>query len=272
MIINADPHAFGLALLPWTTLLALAGGLGATAWMMHQATAFNLTPGATYTTALQVVLWSLLGGRFFHVIDYMGFYADVPLQVLYLWNGGLSLWGTLIFGSAGALWHAKRKGATLARFGQALSLAGLATLAAGRIGDFIAGERMGSETSLPWAVTYLHEHSVSLDSGSAHPVALYEALLALALLAALIGFRRRVKPTRTIEITFASYALGSFLIGFVTIADTAWGLDFSQWVSLGVLGGIGLFNIGGIRRQDGDVDYRGRPDWDRVRENRGGSW
>jgi phosphatidylglycerol:prolipoprotein diacylglycerol transferase len=243
MTINADPQALGLMFFPWTTLLVLAGALGATAWMMSQASTFNLTPGAIYNTALHVALCALLGGRFFHVIDYIGFYADVPLQMFYLWNGGLSLWGALISGSAGALWHAKRKGARLAHFERALTLAGLLMLAAGRIGDFITGERVGVETSLPWAATYLHEHSVSVGAGSAHPVALYEALLALALLIVLIGFGRRVKPMRTMVSAFAGYAAGRFLIGFVTINDTVWGFSFSQWVSLSILGCIALFAL-----------------------------
>jgi phosphatidylglycerol:prolipoprotein diacylglycerol transferase len=243
MTITADPHALGLLLLPWTTLLVVVGSLGATAWMVRQASTFTLTPEAVYGIALRVVLWSLLGGRIFHALDYAGFYAEVPLQVLYLWNGGLSLWGALIFGSAGALWHAKRKGATLPHFAYALSLAGLATLAVGRLGDFISGERLGSGTSLPWAATYLHERSISFGAGGTHPVALYEALIALGLLAVLFGLRRRVKPALTIEIAFAGYAAGRYLIGFVTVDDTAWSFDFSQWVSLGILGSIGLLAV-----------------------------
>jgi prolipoprotein diacylglyceryltransferase len=243
MTITADPHALGLLLLPWTTLLTVAGALGATAWMMRQASTFALTRSATYGIALRVVLWSLLGGRLFHVIDYAGFYADVPLQALYLWDGGLSLWGALIFGATGALGHAKRNGARLPAFAHALSLAGLAALAVGRLGDLIAGERLGTGTSLPWAVTYLHERSVSFGAGGTHPVALYEALLALVLLAALVGLRHRVKPSWSIDIAFAGYAAGRFLTGFVTVDDTTWGLDFSQWVPLGILGVIGLFAV-----------------------------
>lgn len=250
MTIDINPHAFGVVL-PWTTLLTIAGAFGAIAWMLRRAPTFGLTPRATYGIALRVALWSLLGGRLFHVIDHIGFYADVPFQAFYLWNGGQSLWGALIVGAVGALWHAKRSGADVRAFASDLTLAGLAVVVAGRLGDFIAGERLGTGTSLPWAVTYANERSVSNGAGGTHPVALYEALLAVVVLVVLVRIRHRLEtkwPGWSIDIAFAGYAAGRFLIGFVTVDDTTWGLDFSQWLALIVLAVIGLYAFRGNAR------------------------
>ena len=240
MTIDLDPHAFGVTLLPWTTLLSIAGATGAIAWMMYRASTFGITARATYATALRTVLWSLLGGRLFHLIDYAGFYVEVPFQAFYLWNGGLSLWGALIFGAGGALWHAKRARAVIPAFGEALTLAGLAVLALGRFGDLLAGERLGTASSLPWAVTYAHQGSASFGIGPAHPVALYEALVALAILAVLILYRQRITTGRAIHLGFAGLALGRFLIGFATAERTALGLDSAQWIALVILAVVGL--------------------------------
>jgi prolipoprotein diacylglyceryltransferase len=247
MTIDIDPQAID-GLLPWTTLLTIAGASSVIAWMLRRASTFSLTPRMTYGIALRVVLWSLLGGRLFHVIDHIGFYADVPFQAFYLWNGGQSLWGALIVGAGGALWHAKRSGADLRAFAQDLTLAGLAVVVAGRLGDFIAGERLGTGTSLPWAVSYANERSVSFGVGGAHPVALYEALLAAVMLVVLVRFRHRLEtkwPGSTIDIGFAGYAAGRFLIGFATVNDTTWGFGFSQWLALIVLAVIGLYAFRG---------------------------
>ena len=243
MTIDIDPRAFGVTLLPWTTLLTIVGTCGAIVWMLGRASTFGLTRGTTYGIALRAVLWSTSGGRLFHVIDRAEFYSEVPFQAFYLWNGGLSLWGALIIGAGGSLWHAKRAGAALPAFSDALTLAGLATLTVGRCGDFLVGERVGTGSSLPWAVTYANERSVSFGAGATHPAALYEALLAGVLLAVLVRFRSRVKPGWGIDIAFAGYAVGRFLIGFVTVERTIWGLDFSQWVALAVLAVMGVFGI-----------------------------
>jgi prolipoprotein diacylglyceryltransferase len=248
MTIDIDPLAFGVSLLPWTALLTIVGACGAILWMLRRAATFGLTPRTTYGIALRAALWSTLGGRLFHVIDHADFYSDVPFQAFYLWNGGLSLWGSLIVGAGGALWHAKRAGATLSAFAHALMLAGLAALTVGRLGDFLAGERVGTGSSLAWAVTYANERSVAFSAGSAHPVALYEALLAIVLLVVLVRLWHRIKRARAIDIAFAGYAVGRFLIGFVTVERTVGGLDFSQWVALAVLGVISLFAVRGYAR------------------------
>jgi prolipoprotein diacylglyceryltransferase len=235
MTITIDPSALGVSLLPWTTLLTMLGAAGAIAWMVRRAALFGLTGRAAYGVALRTVLWALLGGRVLHVLGHGDFYAEVPFQAFYLWNGGQSLWGALIFGAGGAIWHAKRAGAVLPAFGDALALAGLATIAVGRLGDLLAGERLGTGTSLPWAITYAHEGSASFGAGATHPVAFYEILLVGAILALLVSRRVPAKPGWAIDLAFVGYAVGRFLIGFATVERTVWWLDVSQWVALAII-------------------------------------
>ncbi len=51
-----------------------------------------------------LILWGLLGGiagaRLFHVVDRWDLYADDPVRVLYVWEGGLAVYGGLV----GASW------------------------------------------------------------------------------------------------------------------------------------------------------------------------
>ncbi len=59
---------------------------------------------------LDIVLWAvpfgIVGGRFYHVIthwnDYFGAGAD-PMSVFRIWEGGLAIYGALVFGAVGAL-------------------------------------------------------------------------------------------------------------------------------------------------------------------------
>ena len=229
MTIAINPNALGL---PWTTLLTLLGVLSALAWMLWQAPSLGLSRSATYAIAMRTTLWAVLGARLLHVVDYADFYRHVPFQAFYLWTGGMSLWGALILGSAGALWHAKRRGASLATFADHLTLVGLVAIAVGRLGDLLAGERLGTSASLPWAVVYTHAGSASFGAGAAHPVALYELLAVAAIGLALVAFRRRLRPGSTIDLAFMAYAVARFAIGFATVNRTYLGLGLSQWIAL----------------------------------------
>ena len=239
MTIDLDPRAFGSALLPWTTLMSLAGALGAFAYMARSAPALGLSRGGAYRLTLRVVFWAVLGARLFHVADYAGFYREVPFQIFYLWNGGLSLWGAVIVGAAGALWHGRRWRLAVGALADRVAVAGLIAIVVGRSGDFLAGERTGTPTSLPWSVTYAHARSESFELGAGHPVALYELLLGLVLLAAIARWRKRVATDgATFALALGAYAVGRFLIAIVTVAPAHLGLDQAQWVSLAVVGAV----------------------------------
>jgi phosphatidylglycerol:prolipoprotein diacylglycerol transferase len=236
MTITLDPNALGASLLPWTTLMTVLGALAALAYLLHAAPALGISRGAVYRLTLRIALWPLLGARLFHVADYAGFYREVPFQAFYLWNGGLSLWGAVIVGSAGAAWHARGWRLPVGTFADKLVVAGLIAIVIGRFGDFLAGERVGNATSMPWSVSYANRGSESFGLGATHPVALYEMLLAGLLLAVIARWRKRVTPDgATFALTLSAYAVGRFLIATVTVAPTHLGLDQAHWVGMAVV-------------------------------------
>lgn len=242
MTITLDPNAFGSSLLPWTTLTTLLGASAALVYLLRSAGVFGISRGAMYRLTLRIALWALLGARLFHVADYAGFYREVPFQAFYLWNGGLSLWGAIIVGSAGAAWHARRWRLPVGAFADKLAVAGLIAIVVGRFGDFVAGERMGDATSMPWGVEYGNRASESFGLGATHPVALYEMLLAGLLLAAIARWRKRATPDgATFALTLSAYAVGRFLIAIVTVAPTHLGLDQAHWIALAVVIAVAIW-------------------------------
>jgi len=236
MTITMDPNVLGVVLLPWTTLMTLLGSLGALAYMLWVATALGLSRLDIYRLLLRTVLWALFGARLFHVADYADFYREVPFQIFYIWNGGLSLWGAMVIGLAGAVLHAKRWYVPVGTLVDKAVVAGLVAIIIGRFGDFLAGKRVGTSTSLPWGATFTHPGSESFRLGVMHPVALYEVLLGLVLLAAIVRWGNRVTPDGTIcALALAGYAVGKFIIASATVTPLHLGLDHAQWVSLAVL-------------------------------------
>lgn len=45
-----------------------------------------------------LLLFSLLGARLYHVADYWDYYSPNLIKIFYTWNGGLAIFGGLIFG------------------------------------------------------------------------------------------------------------------------------------------------------------------------------
>jgi len=247
MTIAIDPNIFGSPLLTWVGLSTLAGAAVAIALVVRLAPELGLTHRAAYGVALRAVLWAYAGARLVHVAGLAGFYGSAPFQVFYVWNGGFALWGAILAGAAGALWHARRAGAGVGRLADALPVVGLVAMAAGKAGDLVAGERPGVPTSMPWGVTYAHESSVAFLSGMAvHPVALYELLLDVAVLAALVWLLPRARarprslslPASRLAVGLGAYAVGRFAIEFAVAGDTLAGLRSAQWVAMAVVAGI----------------------------------
>ena len=198
--------------------------------------------------AARIVVAASLGGiagaRLLHIADYPGFYADAPFQMLYLWNGGLSLWGGMIGGLAAGLWRARAAGLRAAETADAAALPGLVGLAVGWMGSAVAGDPAAASTSLPWAVVYAHPASPAFADGAAsHPVAAYETLLAGALALAVWRWGSRAPAGMLTPLALAVWGAGRFLIEFARL-DPAWlGLQQTQWIALVALAAVGLWAL-----------------------------
>ena len=238
MTISIDPNVFGSPFMTWTTAFALAGvfvGVPLFVWR-------GPTAGLARRDALSVALWAVLvgfaGARLFHVLDYLDFYRGVPFQVFYVWEGGLSLWGASLGGAAGGLLYGRYRGYSVARIADTGVAPALTGMFVARIGDLISGERIATETSLPWAITYAHPESQAYlpSLASVHPVALYELIWGAVVLAAIWQLGRRLSPEgATAIIALVVNGFGRFFITFVREDPTWWGLQQAQWFGIAAL-------------------------------------
>lgn len=244
MTISIGPYAFGSALVTWAGLATLAGLLIGGALFARAAA----RQGADGRTAARIVVAAALGGvagaRLLHIADYPGFYGDAPFQMLYLWNGGLSLWGGVIGGLAAGLWRARRAGLRPAETADAAALPGLVGLAVGWTGSVIGGDPAATATTLPWAIVYAHPASPAFAGGVAsHPVAAYEVLLAGALALAVWRWGRRAPMGMLTLLALAGWGAGRLLIGFARLDPERLGLQQTQWVALIALAAVGLWAL-----------------------------
>jgi len=191
------------------------------------------------------VLGVVLGGRLGEVLFYHpGYYFSHPLEILAVWNGGMSFHGGFLgVLVAMALFARQRKIIWLQLMDFIAPLVPLG-LGAGRIGNFINGELWGRPTDVPWGMVF-----PNVDSLPRHPSQLYEfALEGLALFALLWLYSNKPRPTGAVSGLFLiGYGSFRFLAEFTRNPDDGifglmtFGVSMGQWLSLPmVLAGIAM--------------------------------
>src|SRR6476659_5083364 len=128
-----------------------------------------------------MVPFGIIGGRLYHVITSPDAYfgdGGQPVHALYIWQGGLGIWGAITLGGVGAWIGCRRRGIPLPAFADALAPGIALAQAVGRLGNYFNQELFGKPTDLPWAVAIdaAHRPSGFADRATYHPTFLYELL------------------------------------------------------------------------------------------------
>ncbi len=215
---------------------------------------------------LEVTYWAvpfgIVGGRLYHVItDNQLYFGEGrnPVEALYIWEGGLGIWGAIAFGAVGAWIGCRRAGIRLAPFADALAPGLLVAQAVGRLGNWFNQELFGGPTTLPWG---LRIDEANLPPGVApgtlfHPTFLYELLWNLAAAGVLIWADRRFRlgHGRVFWLYVSLYCLGRVWIEMVRIdtANQIFGVRLNVWTAVVVgLGALVAFVVVGHRHPGRD--------------------
>ena len=119
------------------------------------------------------ILGIILGGRIGYILFYdLAFYIKNPIEILYIWRGGMSFHGGLVGIILISLYFVKKKQIDFYVFSDLLALISPIGLFLGRIANFINSELIGLPSNLPWSVIF-----IKIDQIPRHPSQLYEALL-----------------------------------------------------------------------------------------------
>jgi phosphatidylglycerol:prolipoprotein diacylglycerol transferase len=133
--------------------------------------------------ALGVVIGGRLGIVFFY---HSSFYFSHPLEILRVWEGGMSFHGGLIGAFVGMALFARRHAAPLLTVMDLASLVAPIGIFLGRIANFIKPELWGRPTDVPWAMIF-----PGSDGVPRHPSQIYEALLEGVATFAILAFAAR---------------------------------------------------------------------------------
>jgi len=216
------------------------------------------SPGTVADVAIWAVPFGIVGGRLYHVVTswepYFGEGGD-PLRALYVWQGGLGIWGAVALGAVGAWIGCQLRGVPLPVYADALAPAIAVAQAVGRWGNWFNQELYGRATSVPWALEIDPEHrpAAAPEVATYHPTFLYESLwnLGVALVVVLADRRFRLGHGRAFALYVAAYSVGRFWIEYLRIdeAHEFFGLRLNNYVSVAVfLAAVAYFVISARRR------------------------
>lgn len=190
------------------------------------------------------VLGVVIGGRLGYVLFYQpSQYLAHPIEVFYLWQGGMSFHGGLLGVILVLMLFARKKKRRFLEIGDFISPLIPLGLAAGRLGNFINGELWGRPTTLPWGMVFPQTG----DNIPRHPSQLYEmGLEGLALFAILWWFARKPRPVGQVSAVFLmGYGIFRFLVEFTRAPDAFLGL-LAGGLSMGQLLSLPMIIIGAI--------------------------
>jgi prolipoprotein diacylglyceryl transferase len=187
------------------------------------------------------VVAGIIGGRAYHVVTSLGSFRGRWVETLYVWHGGLGIWGGIALGVLVGMWKAKQLGRDPLWIVSCAAPAIAVAQAIGRWGNWFNQELFGKPTTLPWAleVSAAKAKAAGYAAGTTfHPTFLYESVGCLLIAWALLRIERRTDPARgrLFLVYVALYTAMRFFIEGLRIdpAHRAGGLRLNQWVSIAV--------------------------------------
>jgi phosphatidylglycerol---prolipoprotein diacylglyceryl transferase len=200
----------------------------------------------------------LLGGRLAYCVFYRPEILSNPLEILKLWEGGMSFHGGVIGTSLAIIWMARRNGLDWLRIHDYVAACVPFGLFFGRIANFVNGELWGRPTDVPWAIIF----PASGTGDPRHPSQLYEAGLEGLVLFAILWFlfwrtEARYQPGKLVGAFLLGYGAFRFVVEFFREPDEQLtqfardtGLHMGQWLCIPmIVGGLYLLLTARSRRR-----------------------
>jgi prolipoprotein diacylglyceryl transferase len=197
-------------------------------------------PGTVGDIAVWAVPFGLVGGRLYHVLtDPELYFADGkdPWAALYIWRGGLGIWGAIALGALGAYIGCRRRGIKFRAFADALAPGIALAQAVGRWGNWFNQELFGKPTTLPWGLEIDPAHRAELQQYETfHPTFLYECIWDIGVAGLVVWADRRFRLGygRAFALYVMAYTAGRGWIEYMRVdsVNHIFGVRLNVWTSI----------------------------------------
>lgn len=217
----------------WYGVLIASGIMLGALYASRRAKQDSENPDHVWNGLIAAVLLGVIGARLYHVFSSpaggmigWSYYQEHPIEILYVWKGGLGIYGAIVGGVLGVLiyaWRARLRPLQWLDYGAPGMALGQFI---GRWGNFVNQELYGPPTNLPWGLIIDPQHRIAPYNDLTtyppdtlfHPTFLYESLWSLLLFITLAMIAHKLKD-RLLEGDIilgyiVGYPLGRFFIEY----------------------------------------------------------
>ncbi len=195
-----------------------------------------------------IIVSLIIGGRLGYIIFYnLGYYLSNPLDIVKIWEGGMSFHGALIGIILGTYFFSKSRNISAFFLLDIIACVSPIGIFLGRIANFINGELVGKVTNVYWSVIF-----PSVDMLPRHPSQLYEAFLeglVLFLILNILVFKQNYKIGSCSYLFLICYGFFRIISEVYREPDAQLGY-YLNFLSMGtilsivmILSGLIIFNI-----------------------------
>lgn len=251
------PTLFGF-IKSYGLMLALSFLLGM-ALSVRRGKRYGLKAETVMDLVFGVLVSSIIGVRFFYVITHLDEFPQL-YRALFIWDGGLTLYGGIIAATATVWWMTRRRGIPFLVFADIFSPGVVLGIGLTRIGCFLAGCCFGRPTDCSCGVVFPAGSEPVRIFGQVplHPSQLYASAGGFLIFAILLLAERWVRfRGATFALFLGLYGLSRFVVDFSRHyeADQVMMLGWSnnQWISVGLMvGSLVLLVLGARGRLGGE--------------------
>lgn len=198
-------HIYGPIALRWYGL-AYALGIIMSSWYINhlndKSSCLPSKGGVVEDMIFYAAAGIIIGGRLGYVLFYnIDYYILQPLEIIKIWQGGMSFHGGFIGLVIGIYFLCKKYKLNFLALTDLIACAAPIGLFFGRIANFINGELFGRKTEVAWGIVF------PSDEEARHPSQLYEAFLEGLLLFFIMFLLRRSGKIRSSGILSASFLI-----------------------------------------------------------------
>lgn len=165
--------------------------------------------GLPRDTALDLALWgipsAIVCARLYYVIFSWQAYAANPVHALYIWEGGMAIYGGILGGVLAGYAYARHKRLPFWRLADLAAPSIALGQAVGRWGNFVNGEAYGDVAAWAWQRRFPISVFIQADGLWHYATFFYESIWCLLIVAALLFAERRRGRGRDGDI-FLAYA------------------------------------------------------------------
>ncbi len=216
----------------WYGLVYLLGFVLAVGWLHYarQKKLLSLSTEDIWDLVFYLLVGVLAGARLFMVFWNPEIYLAHPLNLLKIWQGGMSFHGGLVGIVLACWWYCRKKRLDFFQVADVLSVPLILALALGRIANFVNGELWGRQWNGSWCVNFKNTGGGDVCR---HPSTLYAAgkrfLVFFWLL--WLSLYRSFRPGFIFWNLIFWEGLGRVIVDFYRENDLFIGLSLGQWLS-----------------------------------------